>query len=449
MASDTQTLSVAQLVRNIKMVLEHTLGDVCVEGEISNFKRQASGHCYFTLKDEASQIGCVFFKGSASRCPVSPHDGLKVKLIAEVSVYEPRGQVQLIVKSMQEAGRGSLQQQFEELKRKLLGEGLFDAERKREIPAFPQTVGIITSPTGAVIQDIRHVFERRAPWIQLYLYPVRVQGAESAPEIVRALTEWNTPDKHNLPSVDILIVGRGGGSLEDLWPFNEESVARAIAASGIPVISAVGHETDFTIADFVADLRAPTPTAAAEMSSPDGPALSLYIKQRWDQAKISIRKLWENYTLRLDVYSRGVLSTSPTKVLRDHIQRVDEQEADLDSVREYVLGLAQQNSETLALKLAAHHPGKSLDNLYQRLAETENRLYKSVKNMCEKAESKQNELEKLLYALGPESAFQRGYALARDSQGRILRDAQSVHIGENITVTLAKGNLDATVSSQS
>lgn len=447
MDSDHAVLTVAQLVRNIKVVLERTLGEVCVEGEISNFKRQSSGHCYFTLKDESAQIGCVFFKGSAMRCLVNPRDGIKVKLIAETSVYEPRGQVQLIVKSMQEAGLGTLQQQFEALKRKLLEEGLFDASRKQEIPPFPNAVGIITSPTGAVIQDIRHVFERRAPWIQLYLYPVRVQGAEAAPEIVQALRAWNDAETSGLPQVDLLIVGRGGGSLEDLWPFNEEIVARALAASELPVISAVGHETDFTIADFVSDLRAPTPTAAAEMSSPDGPTLSQYVKQRWEQVKNSIRKMWENYSLRLDVYSRGILSTSPDKVLRDYTQMIDELGDALHDARENTLALAEQNWGTLQLKLQAHHPGRGMDILFHRLAQAEEKLHKVTSASLDKAGQRCSDMDKLLRALGPESALQRGYSLVRDSMGNLVRDPKRLSSGDTIDITMAEGRLEASVIS--
>ncbi len=447
MSAEQKPLSVAQLVRAIKTVLEDSLGEVRVEGEISNFKRQNSGHCYFTLKDEWAQISCVLFKGSAMRCPVALRDGLKVRIVAETGVYEPRGQVQLVVKSLQESGLGALQQRFEELKRKLMEEGLFDSGRKRPLPPYPMSVGIITSPTGAVIQDMRHVFERRAPWIQLYLQPVRVQGDEAAGEIARALRAWSDPAASGLPSVDVLIVGRGGGSLEDLWSFNEEQVARAIAESRIPVISAVGHETDFTIADFVADLRAPTPTAAAELATPDGPALSEYLSRRWSQAQMSVSRLLERHQLRLDVYSRGILSTSPEKVLRDFIQKVDELDESLSSSVEFALEEAEAQNRELSLRLHSFNPAEILARLEEKSLHLSSRLSSATERVIHRTEERLREREQLLKALGPDSAFKRGYAMVRDPSGRIIRDPATVSPGEALSISLEKGILEAVARS--
>jgi exodeoxyribonuclease VII large subunit len=259
--SRPEPLTVSALTSRIKEILEDQVGEVSVSGEISNFRRQSSGHCYFTLKDAGSQIPCALFKGAAARMSLQPGDGVKVVAHGEVSVYEPRGAYQLIARGLEPLGKGDLHQRFEELKRKLQGEGLFDESRKRAIPEFVERVGIITSPTGAAVRDVIHVLQRRCPRIALTVFGVKVQGDGAAEEVAEAIAEMGKRD------FDVLLVVRGGGSLEDLWSFNEEIVARAVTASPIPVISGVGHETDFTICDFVADLRAPTPSAAAEMVS--------------------------------------------------------------------------------------------------------------------------------------------------------------------------------------
>ena len=260
-----EPLSVSALTAQIKEILEDQVGEVSVQGEISNLRHQSSGHYYFTLKDEGSQIPCVLFKGSALRIGVQPQDGAKVVAEGEVSVYAPRGAYQLIVRNLQPAGKGDLHQRFEELKRKLQLEGLFAEERKREIPEFVERVALVTSPTGAAVRDAIHVLQRRCPRIRITVFGVKVQGEGAAEEVADAIREIG---RRNL--ADVVMVVRGGGSLEDLWAFNEEVVARAVVASPIPVISGVGHETDFTICDFVADVRAPTPSAAAEIvSRPD------------------------------------------------------------------------------------------------------------------------------------------------------------------------------------
>ncbi|OYV04928.1 MAG: exodeoxyribonuclease VII large subunit, partial [Verrucomicrobiales bacterium VVV1] len=253
-----KALSVTQLCRRIKNVVEIEVGELWIEGEVSNLKKQASGHWYFSLKDDGAQIQCAMFGARKRSGHEALEDGSLVRVFAEVSVY---------------AGQGDLQARFEALKRKLHAEGLFDAERKKPIPKFPRVVGIITSDTGAAIRDILNVLGRRAPWVQPVLFPVRVQGKGAEFEIAKAIEKMGNPEKFGYPRCDVMIVGRGGGSIEDLWNFNEEVVARAIAACPIPIISAVGHEIDFTISDFVADLRAPTPSAAAELAVPDGEEL--------------------------------------------------------------------------------------------------------------------------------------------------------------------------------
>ena len=270
-ASAPRPITVKQLVYRLRDVVGIAVGTQWVVGELSNVKYHTSGHIYFTLKEQGAEIFCAFFKNAAARCPLRLQEGMKVHVLGNATVYPDRGQLQLVIKEVRAAGMGDLQARFLELKEKLQREGLFDAERKKAIPAFPRSIGIVTSSTGAVIQDMRHVLERRAPWVKAYLLPVRVQGSGAEREIAAAIRAWSHAPHNGLPPVDVLIVGRGGGSIEDLWNFNEEIVARAIHECTVPVISAVGHDTDFTIADFVADLRAPTPTAAAELATPDGP----------------------------------------------------------------------------------------------------------------------------------------------------------------------------------
>jgi len=268
--------SVAELTRSVRSILESTLGEVWVQGEICNFRRQSSGHCYFGLKDERALLSCVLFRSSVP-ARLALADGMLVQARGRVTVYEARGQYQLNVNLVQPAGAGILQARFEALKRKLEAEGLFDPGRKRPIPREPACIGIITSPTGAALTDFLNIARRRAPWVRIVINPVRVQGAGAAEEIAVAIREFNSPIFED--QFDLLVVCRGGGSIEDLWAFNEEVVARAIAASRIPVISAIGHEIDFTIADFVADLRAPTPSAAAELALPDRAALARHLAQ--------------------------------------------------------------------------------------------------------------------------------------------------------------------------
>ena len=268
------------LTRSIRSFLETEIGLVWVEGEISNYRKQPSGHQYFTLKDAQCQLACVLFQRSAQIAQQPPlADGMQVQVRGMLTVYEARGQYQLNVNLVQAAGAGLLQAKFEALKKKLDAEGLFDAASKKTLPAFPAIIGIVTSPTGAAIRDVLNVLQRRAPWVRIVINPVRVQGEGAAAEIARAVEEFNNHHANGLPAVDVIVVCRGGGSIEDLWAFNEEVVARAIFASEIPVVSAVGHEIDFTIADFTADLRAPTPSAAAELVVPDAETLMRHLGQ--------------------------------------------------------------------------------------------------------------------------------------------------------------------------
>lgn len=312
-------LTVTELTKSIKLLLEDNFPRVWVEGEISNYIRHSSGHRYFTLKDEGAQIKCVIWRGMSRYLSFEPENGMKVKASGQVTVYEKSGQYQLIVSSMQPSGIGDLEIAFQKLKAKLDEEGLFDERHKKPIPEYPERVGVVTSPTGAAVRDIIKVMSRRAPWVEIILRPTAVQGEAAAADIARAIAEFN-----EYKDVDLIIVGRGGGSLEDLWPFNEELMARAIFASSIPVISAVGHQIDFTISDFVADLRAPTPSAAAEMAVPDGAELKSFFTESYHRiCRIQLEHLDE-----LSDRLRGLVGRyglrKPMEIVNFRLQRLDE-----------------------------------------------------------------------------------------------------------------------------
>ena len=442
---EPKALSVTQLLRRMKNVLEIEIGEIWVEGEISNLKKQASGHWYFSLKDDGAQIQCAMFGAKRKPGAEVMEDGVKVRAFAEASVYEARGTLQVIVQKIEKSGAGDLQARFEALKRKLGGEGLFDAERKKPIPKFPRVVGIITSDTGAAIRDILNVLTRRAPWVQPVLFPVRVQGRGAESEIAAAISRMGMPEKYGYPACDVLIVGRGGGSLEDLWNFNEEVVARAIAACPIPVISAVGHEIDFTIADFVADLRAPTPSAAAELAVPDGAELVAKFSQtRRRLARIAAERLLlaERF---LNGLKRGALRRDSESLLREPMMR-------LDGLRSRMHSAARQSLRETAMQLgeakAAHrtiHPLKILARRGEKLEVLGDRLERLGAEGVARHEARLEGLKGLLRALGPESAFQRGFSITLDEQGGIVRSVSDVGPGGLLRTKLADGEVASRV----
>ncbi|TAK53209.1 MAG: exodeoxyribonuclease VII large subunit, partial [Bacteroidetes bacterium] len=359
MNTEHNIISVSDLTRRIKSVLETDFTNVAISGEISNFKRHSSGHLYFTLKDQSAQISGVLWRGRAAYLSFTPQDGMKVIARGNVTVYEPRGQYQLDVISLQPLGVGELQLAFERLKQKLAAEGLFDEERKRPLPQYPERIGIVTSPTGAAIQDMLNIISRRYPVAEVILYPVNVQGAGAAAEIAEAVEDFNS-----YGSIDVLIVGRGGGSLEDLWAFNEEIVARAIFASEIPVVSAVGHEIDFTIADFVADLRAPTPSAAAELVVPNVTDiienlhnycynLEEIVKERISSHRETIESLLGSYAFN-----------RPIDLLRQYSQRADELRGTLERVTVHRFAMLEQHFQSLQHRIASLDPRQVLKRGY-------------------------------------------------------------------------------------
>ena len=323
-AATPHVYTVSEVTRALRVVVEEGIGSVWVVGEISNYRRQASGHQYFTLKDAAAQLSCVLFARAGFRRKEVPlADGMLVQVRGTMTVYEARGQYQLNVQLVQASGAGLLQEKFEALKRKLEAEGLFDPARKRPLPTFPSAIGIVTSPTGAALRDMLNVLTRRAPWVRLVISPARVQGEGAGSEVADAIAELNRFQERGWVPVDVIIVARGGGSAEDLWAFNEEVVARAIAASGIPIVSAIGHEIDFSIADFSADLRAPTPSAAAELVTPDGVELQQRLTIFEKQMERLLRGQIERCSARLQLGIGGALFREPRNRLDAAAQRLD------------------------------------------------------------------------------------------------------------------------------
>lgn len=359
MANAERHFTVTEITRRIKQVLEGGFASVVVEGEISNFKRHSSGHVYFTLKDEGAQLSAVLWRSRVAALRFAPEDGMKVVCSGRITVYEPRGNYQIDVQSMRPLGVGELQAAFERLKEKLAAEGLFDQARKKPLPPFPLRIGIVTSPTGAVLQDMRNVIGRRFPGVEVLLNAVRVQGPGAAEEIAVAIDDFN-----RYGEVDVLIVARGGGSLEDLWAFNEEIVARAIARSRIPVVSAVGHETDFTIADFVADLRAPTPSAAAELIVPDRREVLENVQNSWYRVRDAVRDIIQTQRDRIHNLLNSYAFNRPIDLLRQQSQRVDELERALVRNADHGYALITARHEALAGRLNALDPGLALQRGY-------------------------------------------------------------------------------------
>ncbi len=457
-AETRKVLSVWELTADIKRLLEKQVGALWVGGEITNLRAQSSGHVYFTLKDAAAQLGCVLFRGTATAQRSLLADGQKVLLQGDVTVYEARGQYQLIVRAVELQGVGALQIAFEKLKQKLAAEGLFAPERKRPLPRYPQRIGLVTSPTGAAIRDVLHVGQRRNPALEIILAPCRVQGDGAAAEIaaaIRLLNEFNASeyfplsprgtsgervgerghDKTNLLSpalssataeerekthLDLILITRGGGSLEDLWAFNEEAVARAIFESALPVVSAVGHEIDFTIADFVADVRAATPSVAAELITEGVFASREFVMAAPLRLRQLARRKLDREIENFDALAARLSRLHPRRKLDESFQRLD----DLQS------GLLRN------LKLAARSRGVALQNLAGRF------LRAKPSHQLHLRREALRQLEKRLHALGPEQVLARGYSITTDAtNGKVLRDATKVRAGQKLKTRLAKGEV--------
>ncbi len=444
-APGREVWTVSQLTRRIRDVLEWEVGQVGVEGEISNYRLLASGHAYFTLKDEGAQLNCVLFRGLAGRVGCRLADGRQVRLFGEITVYEPRGQYQMMVQRGEEKGAGDLHARFEALKQALREEGLFEEERKQALPAFPACVALLTSSTGAALQDMLRIFARRAPWIRIVLYPVRVQGEGAWRETAQALKRLSRWEQEKLPRADVIVVGRGGGSLEDLWNYNEEGLARAVAACPIPVVSAVGHETDFTIVDFVSDLRAPTPSAAAELIAPDGAQLRKHLRRLCLLFESKARRSWRRATERLGWLARDSRLGDPLRRLRDRVQR-------LDGLEEAMRANSRRRLERDRRVLAEWEGYLRLLAPARRLAEGAERLRRIRRALPQAAwrgqflrEREAAGLEKRLRALGPEATLARGFSIVKDASGGVIRRAGQVQSGDALRVMLHRGHLEVRV----
>lgn len=436
-------LTVGALTLYIKRKFDHDphLQEIFVKGEISNFKRHSSGHMYFTLKDEKSRILAVMFSRSARSVKFEPENGMKVLISGEISVYEPSGQYQIYVKQMQPDGVGDLFLAFEQLKERLQKEGLFASERKRPIPKFPKTVGVITSPTGAAVRDIITTIKRRFPIANILIYPALVQGAQAAPSVAGAIELANRQAE-----ADVLIVGRGGGSIEELWAFNEEQVARAIVGSDIPVISAVGHETDFTIADFAADHRAPTPTGAAEMAVPHIDELAERILNR--QSRL-IRAMRERAVLqreRLGRLQKSYAFRYPQRLYEQKLEQADKMTEQLKKSAGRLAELKREERDRLLQRLLRNHP----NDLYKEAKETHLRgsraLGKAMKEVLTKKQKEFSGMVSTLEALSPLKIMDRGYSLAYSGEGELLKSVSQVEKGDDVQVKLADGTFNCKVT---
>ena len=440
-AAERRAFTVTQLTERIRGTLEVEFFDVWVEGEVSNLRLAASGHWYFSLKDESSQIQAVLWKSAARLVRFKPRDGLKVLARGSLGVFAPRGEYRLSVEVLEPLGKGSLQQAFEELKERLEKEGLFAAARKRPLPVLPRRIAIVTSPVGAVIQDILRVLKQRYANLEVLIYPARVQGPEAAAEIVQGLRALG-----KLKGLDVVIVARGGGSLEDLWPFNEERVARALAACAVPTISAVGHETDFTIADFVADLRAPTPSAAAERVIEAKTDISARIDHLQDRLAASARLRMTRVRARVSGLTSHRVFTAERGRLRGQAQRVDDlaRRAETGLVRQ--VERARERLRRGRERAEAFRWDRQLAARRDRVAHASVRLAGLARAGLAARRAGLGRCAAQLESLSPLSVLSRGYALVWDARGRLLRDAAGVAAGEELSIRLHAGGLRAAVT---
>jgi exodeoxyribonuclease VII large subunit len=417
----SKVFTVSELTRSIRGTLEAKFGAVWVQGEISNYKLHPSGHQYFTLKDQRAQIACVIWRDTMAALRQPLVDGAQVQVYGTVTVFEAQGKYQLRVEILQPRGVGLLQAKFEALKRKLEAEGLFAPERKRPLPKFPRRIGIVTSPTGAAIRDMLNVLRRRAPWLQILINPVRVQGTGAAQEIAVAIRELATPNEA-FALVDLIVITRGGGSIEDLWEFNEEIVARAIFHSAVPIVSAVGHEIDFTICDFVADLRAPTPSAAAELIVPD------------------IADLQRRIDGRARALGRQLLNR-----VRDAQQGLDHARETLQRCLAHKLDSYKRGLLHIAAALQARSPARELVMRRDRFADLCRRLVACPGRLLENAMHRFRHVEGILRVLGPDATLRRGYSITMNERGKIIRTIAAVRPKMKIRTRVIDGEFGSEI----
>ncbi|RSM24187.1 exodeoxyribonuclease VII large subunit [Aeromonas salmonicida] len=437
---EQQVFTVTRLNSAVRMILEQDLGLVWLTGELSNLAMPSSGHWYFSLKDLGAQVRCAMFKGNNRRVAFRPQDGMQVLVQARVSLYEPRGDYQLIIESMQPAGDGVLALRFEELKRRLGAEGLFDEGRKRPLPREPRAVGLVTSATGAALHDMLTVLKRRAPDLPIFIYPTQVQGSAAIGQIVAAIALAN-----RRAEVDVLIVGRGGGSLEDLWCFNEEGVARAIANSAIPVISAVGHEVDVTISDFAADLRAPTPSAAAELVAPDQSARAQRLAHLWQRLVQAMNRHQTAARHGFVLLQKRLDHQDPKRRLEQQSQRLDELSARLQQLLNQRLHQGERRLANLELRLQAKSPERLLAIGRRRHQLAEERLHALIAKRQDQASHRLAMLTARLDGVSPLATLGRGYSITRTQSGDVINRAAQVNAGQTLVTTLAEGHLQVRV----
>lgn len=427
-------LTVSQLNRRAKQLLETHLPLIWVEGEISNMARPSSGHWYFTLKDEHAQVRCAMFRGRNQRVHFEPRQGQQVLLRARVSLYENRGDYQLIAEHMEEAGFGALQRAFEELKQRLAAEGLFDQARKRPIPELPRHIGVISSPSGAALRDVLQVLRRRFPSAPVTLIPTPVQGKEAAPAIIAALAL-----AQRAQLFDVLILARGGGSLEDLWCFNDEALARAMAASELPIVTGVGHEVDVTIADFVADLRAPTPSAAAELVVPDAQDWLIRFATQAQRLTLAINRRLQTHKSHLEQLRKRL--RHPGERLQQQSQRLDGLEMRLKRAMEAQLRHKRQRLNQLVLRQRAQRPEPLLRQKAAELDKLKRQLGRQVHWQLDAKRRRLNEASRMLDSVSPLRVLDRGYALVTNDRGQLVKNSTQVQPGDRLNTRLAEGEI--------
>jgi exodeoxyribonuclease VII large subunit len=429
-------LTPSTLNRLVRDLLGDVFPFVWIEGELSNVAKPASGHLYFTLKDSGAQVRCAMFKPKSASLRFRPVDGMQVLLRAKVGLYEPRGEFQLVAESMEPAGEGALQREFEQLKARLDAEGLFAQARKRPLPRYARRIGVITSATGAAVRDVLSVLARRWPLAEVEVLPVPVQGREAPPAIVRMINKASASRRY-----DVLLLTRGGGSLEDLWAFNDEAVARAIHASAVPVVSAVGHEIDFSIADFVADLRAPTPSAAAEMLVPDAVAIDRHLRQLQQRLRTLQQRKLQAHSQRVDHLLARLQAQRPQARLARDRERLMHLQSLLTGVLREQGQQRHTRLERLHHRLLAQHPRTRLPLLARRLGEQDQRLRRAIALTLERKQTSIRHIARALHAVSPLATLERGYAIVFDEAGHVLRSVAAIKPGDRLTARLADGEL--------
>ncbi|WP_039055874.1 exodeoxyribonuclease VII large subunit [Enterobacter sp. Bisph1] len=432
--------TVSRLNQSVRLLLERELGQVWISGEISNFTQPASGHWYFTLKDDTAQVRCAMFRNSNRRVTFRPQHGQQVLVRANITMYEPRGEYQIIVESMQPAGEGLLQQKYEQLKAKLAAEGLFDQQFKKPLPSPAHCVGVITSKTGAALHDILHVLKRRDPSLPVVIYPTAVQGEDAPAQIVRAIELANAREE-----CDVLIVGRGGGSLEDLWSFNDERVARAIFASRIPVVSAVGHETDVTIADFVADLRAPTPSAAAEVVSRNQLELLRQVQTLQQRLEMSMDYYLAGRNRRFAQLNHRLQQQHPQLRLARQQTVLERLQQRMHNALDTQMKRASLKQQRIIQRLNQQNPQPRIHRAQTRIQQLEFRLSQSIRSRLSSTRERFGSAITHLEAVSPLATLARGYSVTTATDGKVLKQTKQVQAGDTLTTRLNDGWVESEV----